>query len=529
MKDIKTKESIRSVKEKDNKKNLKHFIKDVSIHQKEKVENKNSDKGETSLDYAPNRVEQAQKVVARKSYQQGKMLAKKKQNNKRILKQKDLFHEKSIIKEQNIKERSFKLKCFVSKGKNVNSKPRLFHVQKSDVRNVVKNKHSYTNRMKSLTLDKHKSKIKIAKLNNKYTVRSGTHLLNTGKKGILFTKFVAHSLSNLWSYGMCLILLVVISLFIGVFACLSDDGGVNSEIQPLSAEVIAYEDTIVKYAKQYEIIDYVPIIQAIMMQESGGKGTDPMQSSESGFNMKYPRVPNSITEPEYSIEVGVQTFSDCLKRSSVSGPQDTERLYLALQGYNYGSGYIEWALNHFGGYSKANAKLFSDNKKTELGTDVYGDPYYVSHVMRYVGLTFRGGTNPNFNNYDAWVNKNPYSHAKLYGQCTWFAWGRFYELYGYSPGFVGDGYKCADQLVKAHPDKFELASKPKSGAVFSSIGKNHVGIVISVNGDMLTIQEGNLDGKTNTFQDAKSDWHTKKLTLDELSRRNQGVIFANPK
>ena len=43
--------------------------------------------------------------------------------------------------------------------------------------------------------------------------------------------------------------------------------------------------------------------------------------------------------------------------------------------------------------------------------------------MRYVGITFRGGTNPNFNNLEAWVTRNPYAQAGLYGQCTWFAWG----------------------------------------------------------------------------------------------------------
>lgn len=75
--------------------------------------------------------------------------------------------------------------------------------------------------------------------------------------------------------------------------------------------------------------------------------------------------------------------------------------------------------------------------------------------MRYVGITFRGGTNPNFNNLEAWVTKNPYAQAGLYGQCTWFAWGRFYELYGYDPGFSGDGSSCVKELVEAHPDKFE--------------------------------------------------------------------------
>lgn len=55
-----------------------------------------------------------------------------------------------------------------------------------------------------------------------------------------------------------------------------------------------------------------------------------------------------------------------------------------LNGENYGNGYIEWALSNFGGYSKYNAQLFSDNKKQEMHVSGYGDPLYVDHVMRYV-------------------------------------------------------------------------------------------------------------------------------------------------
>lgn len=60
---------------------------------------------------------------------------------------------------------------------------------------------------------------------------------------------------------------------------LAQDGGSNSAIVSLSDEVIVYEDTIRKYAKEYDIEDYVSLLQAIMMQESGGKGNDPMQAS----------------------------------------------------------------------------------------------------------------------------------------------------------------------------------------------------------------------------------------------------------
>ena len=168
-----------------------------------------------------------------------------------------------------------------------------------------------------------------------------------------------------------------------------------------------------------------------------------------------------------------------------------------MQGYNYGSG--------------------------------YGDPSYVDHVMRYVRITFRGGTNPNFNNMDAWITKNPYAKAGLYGQCTWFAWRRFYELYGYDPGFTGNGWDCVDELVRAHPDKFERSSTPKKGAVFSGIGKNHVSIVLKVDGNNITIQDGNYDGITNTFEDAKKDWQTNTYTLDYYQSRMGGSVFGDPK
>ena len=69
---------------------------------------------------------------------------------------------------------------------------------------------------------------------------------------------------------------------------------------------------------------------------------------------------------------------------------------------------------------------------------------------------------------------------------------------------------------------------PKSGSVFSGIGRNHVGIVINCDGTTLTIQDGNYDGITNTFEDAKADWKTVTYSLDEFRQRMKGVVFANP-
>ena len=48
-------------------------------------------------------------------------------------------------------------------------------------------------------------------------------------------------------------------------------------------------------------------------------------------------------------------------------------------------------------------------------------------------------------------------------------------------------------------------------------------LTIPVNGDTLTIAEGNLDGKTNTFKEAQRS-HTKEYTLSQLRTAMQGSV-----
>lgn len=85
--------------------------------------------------------------------------------------------------------------------------------------------------------------------------------------------------------------------------------------------------------------------------------------------------------------VGIQNLVECMNRSYVKDTADMKNISLVLQGYNYGNGYISWALKYFGGYTKANAKVFSDEMKQKLNIDVYGDPDYVPHVLRYYHLS----------------------------------------------------------------------------------------------------------------------------------------------
>ena len=151
----------------------------------------------------------------------------------------------------------------------------------------------------------------------------------------------------------------------------------------VSADVERYSDKIQKYAEQYGIPEFVAVIKCVMMAESGGRGTDVMQCSECPYNERFSNKPNSITDVDYSIEIGIKYLAECLKQAECSSPTDMARLSLALQGYNYGNGYIGWAQKNYGGYSQANAQEFSTKMKAKLGWSTYGNPNYVSTVLKY--------------------------------------------------------------------------------------------------------------------------------------------------
>lgn len=147
----------------------------------------------------------------------------------------------------------------------------------------------------------------------------------------------------------------------------------------VSDSVNAYASVVQEYAAKYGMSSYKSLILAVMMQESGGRGGDVMQCSACGYNT----TGEAITDPNYSIECGIQYLRDCLIAAGASGPSDTEHIKLALQGYNFGQGYISWAIEHYGGYSEESALAFSNKKKQQLGLKRYGDPEYVPHVLRY--------------------------------------------------------------------------------------------------------------------------------------------------
>ena len=84
--------------------------------------------------------------------------------------------------------------------------------------------------------------------------------------------------------------LLVFILIVGIIAGAAFSSNSESS-ESLSEEVFAYTSVIQQYASQYGIPEYVSAIQAIMMQESGGRGTDLMQCSESPYNTRFPHTP----------------------------------------------------------------------------------------------------------------------------------------------------------------------------------------------------------------------------------------------
>ncbi|WP_430789991.1 lysozyme family protein [Virgibacillus flavescens] len=152
----------------------------------------------------------------------------------------------------------------------------------------------------------------------------------------------------------------------------------------LSDQVKEYRPLVEKYAEKYGVEEHVDIMLAMMMQESGGRGNDPMQSSESFCGER-----KCIKDPEVSIKQGVYYFSETLKAANGD-------LELAIQSYNFGRGFIEYALDKKGKYTQEVAINFSqkmyrndeDKAKYRCPREgareikaCYGDIYYVKDIL----------------------------------------------------------------------------------------------------------------------------------------------------
>ncbi|MDY2658829.1 MAG: lysozyme family protein [[Ruminococcus] gnavus] len=320
--------------------------------------------------------------------------------------------------------------------------------------------------------------------------------------------------------GWVVLVILIVVILLGAALCLL---GSNSETYtPVSEEVEAYDPLIRQYANEHGIGDYVELIKAVMMQESGGRGNDPMQASECPYNTEYANTPNGITDPEYSIDVGIQYLASCLAEAEVESPIDMEPIKLAIQGYNYGNGYISWAKENYGGYSVTNASDFSDMMAAQLGWSSYGDKQYVAHVLRYYPYGRLISTGGSGDLVEVALSQEGNSGGEIY-----WRWYGFEEYQPWCACFVS---WCADQcgyidagvipkfsLCSAGVEWFQARGQfmdssytPGAGdLIFFDWGTDgsidHVGIVVNVADGFINTIEGNSSNKVQRGRYATGD------------------------
>ncbi len=193
-----------------------------------------------------------------------------------------------------------------------------------------------------------------------------------------------HAAASNPAVWIVLLFIVLIGVVAGVIAMVIGSGGAansgdSSAYQAqVSEQTEGYRELVTKYCEKYGIDDYVDLCLAMIEQESGGNPPDVMQTEQSYYNTSPP-----IDTAEESIDCGTHELADCLKKAKCKNPSDIAGISLALQGYNFGNGYIDWALKNYKGYTKENAVIFSQKMCAKLGFSSYGDVEYVPHVLRY--------------------------------------------------------------------------------------------------------------------------------------------------
>ena len=241
------------------------------------------------------------------------------------------------------------------------------------------------------------------KVGNKATSFAGKLMLKLLKLLIkIIAAFCSFLISILPIVIIVVIIVVVLSFLFSLFAeeeeekLRAEQSGAFGAYS-ISADVERYREKILREAKKYNYGDYIDLYLAVVMQESGGKGTDIFQCSES-LGKKV-----GTLSVDASIKQGVKYLSGMMKRAKIRKVDDIARIKIALQAYNMSGGYITYITNNVrrNAYGvamskvkwtqanvlayqklKANGKKREDNIDT-LGPYAYGDAYYTEHVLRY--------------------------------------------------------------------------------------------------------------------------------------------------
>ncbi|MGH1830164.1 lysozyme family protein [Enterococcus gilvus] len=289
----------------------------------------------------------------------------------------------------------------------------------------------------------------------------------------------------------------------------------SEEGQNFPEAVLRWKDIVTKEASKNEIPEAIPYLLGIIMAETGGnseKYPDVMQCSESQG-----KPPNSIQDPNESIEIGVKYFADMWKEH-----RDYDVLNI-VQAYNFGGGF----LSHSGkNYSLDRAIQFSKNQaggKTvpytnsiavNLGYNyryAYGNMFYAQIVKQYITSTSNKNSEGNsgivkaaLKELDEGTHDGGTKYWEWYGfngRVEWCAIFVSYcagqaklsmERFAYCPTGIS-AFKAKNQWLKK-------GNLPKSGNIifFDWDGdsvSDHVGIVEKVENEVVYTIEGNSGDK----------------------------------
>lgn len=186
------------------------------------------------------------------------------------------------------------------------------------------------------------------------------------------------------SCGLTFILLILLlTVIVGV---ISSNNNKSNDIEYTSSlnippEVERYRSVVQLECNANGVPELVDVVLALITQESYGRLADIMQSSESqGL------PPGTITDPNLSIKVGVKYFAGVYKSAKEKASKNV--IETTLQGYNFGIGFVSWAIKRDGGWTQENAiefsRIHSNGSQRSNGTYRYGDQLYVQHVYRYL-------------------------------------------------------------------------------------------------------------------------------------------------
>lgn len=370
-KTIKTKSAKKDIRLLDKSAVASQNIRHSYVRQKENSELQQNDSSDTPVEYAINKVKQSSKTTINSAANYTKVQAK---NLKQNLSQKRKY---TINKSESLKQSVKSIDNIINNtghkssiGKDVNNTVKGVYRASSKAVKTAENTARVSVKTSKQAAKTSKRAAKAAQNSYKISREASKKAVRTAKTAIKatvksVTAAVKSTASLLVLAGPVVILMILILILFGCILSFVDDDSSESSNR-VSSQVQNYDMLIQKYTKQHGIPEFTELVKAVMMQESGGQGADPMQASECSYNTKFPNNPNGITDPEYSINVGIQNLAACLKAAGAENPIDMQNIQLALQGYNFGNGYISWAKDR-GGYSAANAIEFSNMMAKKLG------------------------------------------------------------------------------------------------------------------------------------------------------------------